>query len=135
MIKNAMNLIDHVRSEEIDKLINNATIVIGGSAANTAACLSKFNCLSNFIEELVHLYGVNYRNNLNKQLVKTHLINDQNIQLHAHIYLWTLRRKNYEYSPGASINLQPNDIPEFNSICDIIYVKVSWLRRSKCWEN
>ena len=44
MIKNAMNLIDHVRSEEIDKLINNATIVAGGSAANTAACLSKFNC-------------------------------------------------------------------------------------------
>ena len=65
MIKNAMNLIDHDRSEEIDKLINDATIVAGGSAANTAACLSKFNCSSNFIGRVGNdEYGLNYRNNL-----------------------------------------------------------------------
>ena len=46
MIKNAMNLIDYKRSEQIDTFISEPSIVAGGSAANTAACLSKFNCFS-----------------------------------------------------------------------------------------
>ena len=141
MIKNAMNLIDHNRSEEIDKLINDATIVAGGSAANTAACLSKFNCSSNFIGRVGNdVYGVNYRYNLNKQLVKTHLINDPEYPTaRSYIFVTPDKERTMNTHLGASINLQPNDIPEFLiQSADIIYVE-GYLYDApegpKCWEK
>ncbi len=126
MTKNAMNLIDYKRSEEIDTLILKPSIVAGGSAANTAACLSKFNCFSNFIGRVGRdKYGHNYKKNLEEQLVETKLVNDVNLPT-ARSYIFVTPDKNRTMNTylGASINMHPSDIPEYLiKSADLVYVE------------
>ncbi len=141
MIKNAMNLIEHKRSEEIDKLIHNSTIVAGGSAANTAACLSKFNCSSHFIGRIGNdNYGINYENSLRKQSVETHLITDLKLPTaRSYIFVSPDKERTMNTYLGASINLKPDDISE-NLIksADLIYVEGYLYDAPKgpeCWQK
>jgi len=126
MKKNAMNLIDLKRSEEIDNLIVESSIVAGGSAANTAACFSKFNCSSKFIGRVGNdKYGLNYEKNLAEQNVETNLINDPKYST-ARSYIFVTPDKNRTMNTylGASINLQPNDISEASiQKADLVYVE------------
>jgi len=126
MIKNAMNLIDYKRSEQIDTFISEPSIVAGGSAANTAACLSKFNCFSNFIGRVGEdEYGRNYEKNLAEQLVETRLVTDINFPT-ARSYIFVTPDKNRTMNTylGASINMHPSDISEdLIKSADLVYVE------------
>ena len=126
MKKSAMNLIDLKRSEEIDNLIGKPSIVAGGSAANTAACFSKFNCSSKFVGRVgKDKYGLNYAKNLAEQHVETNLVNDPDF-LTARSYIFVTPDKNRTMNTylGASINLQPNDILEdLIQSSDLVYVE------------
>ena len=141
MIKNAMNLIDYSRSLEIDKLIRDETIVAGGSAANTAACLSKFNCSSNFIGRIgKDKYGFNYEKNLRDHSVKTHLITDlQFPTARSYIFISPDKERTMNTYLGASINLQPDDITaHLIESADLIYVEGYLYDAPEgpaCWEK
>ena len=141
MKKSAMNLIDSKRSEEIDDLIDESSIVAGGSAANTAACFSKFNCSSKFIGRVgKDKYGLSYAKNLAEQNVETNLINDPNFST-ARSYIFVTPDKNRTMNTylGASKNLQPSDIPEdLIQSADLVYVE-GYLydapRGPECWNK
>ncbi len=141
MIKNAMNLIDYERSEELDTLIENATTVAGGSAANTAACLSKFNCSSNFIGRIgSDNYGFNYEKNLRKNLVETHLVTDPKFPTaRSYIFVTPDKDRTMNTYLGASINLMPSDISEkLIKSADLVYVEGYLYDAPEgpgCWEK
>jgi len=126
MEKNTMNLIDLKRAEEIDDLISESSTVAGGSAANTAACFSKFNCSSKFIGRVGNdKYGLNYAKNLAEQNVEINLVNDPNYST-ARSYIFITPDKNRTMNTylGASINLQPKDISEdLIQSADLVYVE------------
>ena len=141
MIKNAMNLIDYERSKKIDELIQDAAIVAGGSAANTAACLSKFSCSSSFIGRIGNdIYGLNYEQNLKNQMVETHLVTDSKFPTaRSYIFVSPDKERTMNTYLGASINLKPDDISEnLIKYADLIYVEGYLYDAPKgpeCWDK
>lgn len=126
MIKNAMNLIDADRADQLYDAIGPATESSGGSAANTAAGIAFLGGSAGFIGKVGEdVLGRIFRHDIEAVGVDLHVAIDPQLQTACSYILVTPdKKRTMNTYLGASIELQPDDMNTAAiAAADIVYIE------------
>jgi len=126
MMKNAMNLIDAERADQLYQAIGPATESSGGSAANTAAGIAFLGGNAGFIGKVGEdILGRIFRHDIEAIGVDLHVAIDAQLQTACSYILVTPdKKRTMNTYLGASIELRPEDMnPAAIAAADIVYIE------------